>query len=197
MHSVASSLRKVAWFHPWVSSSFCCVHQLHEIGWPGEYLKWKLNCTGTESEVPPWFISLWLNQAGWGENTPKKCHDCQVGKRHESWINAINSEVASLFQIVVSLLWGRCLWNINRSQPSNICIPSHPSSITICKSAYFKGRFPKEHPFVSPLSPVRLEWVGLVFVHFSSDSVAMVRICKSLCLRCGRLIFVLRFSCPV
>lgn len=43
-------------------------------------------------------------QAGW--EYPKRCHDCQAGKRHESWNNTIYSEVTLWFQLVVSLLWG-------------------------------------------------------------------------------------------
>lgn len=134
-------LRKAVWFHPWISPSFCCVHQLHKIGQAGEHLKEKLNCAGAEPEVSPWFISLWTYQAGW--EYPKKCHDCQAGKRHESRINATNSEVALLFQIVVSLLQGWCHWNIHRIKPSNVCILSHLSAIIIWKSANFKGKFPK------------------------------------------------------
>lgn len=89
-------------------------------------------------------------QAGWGENTPKTVMTTKQGRDMKVEIIQLILRWLHYF----SFLWacfGADVWSIHRSEPSNICIPSHPSSMTIWKSAYFKWKFSKAHFFFSPL----------------------------------------------
>lgn len=151
MHSVASFLSEKSGIVPPMDLAFLL------LCWsaPGDQAAWRVSGIKTElCRSTLWsFTVVHITvsyQASWGENTPKSVMTAKLGT--DMKVEIIQFILRWLHYF--SLLWacyGTDVWSIHRSEPSNICIPSHPSSMTIWKSAYFKWKFSKAHSFFSPL----------------------------------------------